>query len=163
TFAAQTHIRITMLDGRLLHVRHFHEGADSGHFQVALEVIVDIVESGGGEDGFDRISRRLTDWLDLDFVLLVAAPGEPEGEAQPLVVYHRVDPSETVPDPLLQPTLKQVMAGDSILVRDDADTRLDRDGFVRSLRLQAFVGVPLCDERQNVLGALLLGRRKALP
>jgi diguanylate cyclase (GGDEF)-like protein/PAS domain S-box-containing protein len=163
TSRVQAQVRLAMQSSRVVHVTLFREQRDpAAHYQAALDVIVKAAECGGGDEGLNRIARLLSDWLELDFALLVTTSAEPSEEASILAAYRRLGLPHDAPDPLAQPTLAQVLGGDSVLLVDDAWKRLDQDRFLAMLRLQAFIGVPIFDERQNVLGALLLGRRQAI-
>ena len=163
TMKAQAQVRLVMQAGRVVHVTLFREHRDAtAHFQAALDVIVKAAECGGGDEGLNRIVRVVSEWLDLDFALLVTTSAEPDEEAGILAAYRRLGLAHDAPDPLAQPTLGQVLRGDTILCVSDAWKKLDQDRFLTQLRLQMFMGVPVVDERQNVLGALLLGRRQAI-
>ncbi|HEX6832350.1 MAG TPA: diguanylate cyclase, partial [Rudaea sp.] len=163
TVRVQAQVRLAMQAGRVVHVTLFREHRDqTARYQAALDVVVKAAESGGGDEGLNRILRVLGEWLELDFALLVTTSSEAEDEAGILAAYRRLGLPHDVPDLLAQPTLGQVLAGDSVIFIDSAWQQLDQDKFLAHLRLQGFIGVPVFDERQNVLGALLLGKRQAI-
>jgi diguanylate cyclase (GGDEF)-like protein/PAS domain S-box-containing protein len=162
-YLVDAHVQLSMQEGKVIHFYTFRELGDLGRYEQALEVISGLAFTGGGEEGINAAVRSLVDWLSLDFVTLVALRMEQAGEIQPLVVYHRFSPSEETPDPLRQSSLKHVLDGDELVQLTDA-WRLSADnGFVRERRFECLIGLPLCDERKVVLGALVVARREPVP
>ncbi len=163
TYPVDVHVQLAVQDGRLVHFYTFRELGELGRYQQALSVISELTQAGGGDEGINSAIRSIVDWLSLDYVALIAVRPEQEGELQPLVVYHRFSPTDDSPDPLRQPTVKQVLDGDEI-VRPAHAWRLSADdSFVRERRFECLIGLPLCDERRVALGALLIARREPLP
>lgn len=162
SYAAEAHMRLAVQGGNLVHVSVFREPADSDRFQAALEIAARAAECPGGDEGMNQIVTILCDWLDPDFVMLIASRPERAGEEQPLLTWHRANLLAEAPDPLKQPTLKRIVAGEAVVHGDAAWRKIEQDSFLAFSRFEAFIGLPLHDERQSTLGALLIGRSKAL-
>ncbi|MEO8804397.1 MAG: EAL domain-containing protein [Rudaea sp.] len=162
SYTAEAHMRLAVQGGNLVHVTVFREPADSDRYQAALEIAARASECPGGDEGVSQIVKIICDWLDPDFVMLVSARPERAGEEQPLFTWHRANLLAEAPDPLKQPTLKRIVAGETVVHGDAAWTKIEQDPFLAFSRFEAFIGMPLRDERHNTLGALLIGRRKAL-
>ncbi|MEP6485215.1 MAG: EAL domain-containing protein [Rudaea sp.] len=157
------HMRLAVQQGRLLHVTTFREPAETARYQAALGLVAAAAECGGGDEGLSRLIKLLCEWLELDFAMVVSARPEQDAEAQPLLTYHRASQPQEAPDPLKQPTLKRLLDGERIVHGERAWNEIEQDQFLAFFRYEMFVGLPLCDERQTPLGAILLGRRRALP
>jgi diguanylate cyclase (GGDEF)-like protein/PAS domain S-box-containing protein len=162
SYSVDAHMRLAVQFGRLVHVTTFREPVDTARYQAALGLVATTAESGGGDEGLNRVVKLLSDWLDLDFVVLVSARPEQSEEAQPLLTFHRTSLPAEAPDPLKQPTLKRVLDGETLVEGAEAWSRIEQDKFLAFFRLQAFFGIPLRDERQNTLGAILMARRRAI-
>jgi len=68
----------------------------------------------------------LSDWLDLDFFMLVSArPEQLEESAAAIDLSTRRLPAEA-PDPLKQPTLKRVLDGESMVHGESMETHRSR-------------------------------------
>ncbi|HZP64768.1 MAG TPA: EAL domain-containing protein [Rudaea sp.] len=161
-YVVDAHMRLAVQFGKLVHVTTFREPVDTARYQAALGLVATTAESGGGDDGLNRIAKLLSDWLDLDFIMLVSARPEQSDEAQPLLTFQRGAPTPDAPDPLKQPTLKRLLDGESFVHGQDAWKVLEQDRFLAFFAFQSFIGLPLRDERQNTLGAMLLARKRAL-
>src|SRR5262249_3369937 len=155
TFRAQAEIRLAMQSGTLIHVTQFREQTEqsSGREQAALELLNRSAACSGSDEGFHQTARLLIDWLELDMLMLLEVSDEPDDEAHLLVQYQRHSLSNDAPDPLRQPTLQQVLHGDTLIFTDQAFERLEGDRFLAFQRLHMFAGVPLHDDRRNVFGA----------
>ncbi|MGA9333622.1 MAG: EAL domain-containing protein [Rudaea sp.] len=162
SYLAEAHMRLAVQGGNLVHVTVFREPADSDRYKAALEIAARASECPGGDEGLNQIVKIVCDWIDPDFVMLISARPERAGEEQPLLTWHRANLLAEAPDPLKQPTLKRILAGESVIHGDAAWNKIDQDSFLAFSRFEAFIGLPLRDERQSTLGALLVGRRKAL-
>ncbi|WP_291221337.1 EAL domain-containing protein [Dokdonella sp.] len=162
TYPVDVCVQLSSQEGRLVHFYAFRELGELGRYQQALALIAGLGQAGGGDESLNAAMRSLIDWLSLDFVALVSARPDQSGETQPLVVYHRFSPDDETPDPLRQPTLRHVLDGDEVIFAADAWRLCADDGFVRERRFECVFGVPLCDERRVVLGALVVARREPL-
>jgi diguanylate cyclase (GGDEF)-like protein/PAS domain S-box-containing protein len=158
----EAHMRLAVQRGRLLHVTTFREPADTARYQAALGLAAAAAECGGGDEGLNRVIKLLSDWLELDFAMVVSARPEQAGEAQPLLTYHRVAQPPEAPDPLKQPTLKRLLDGDRVIHGEHAWSAVEQDQFLAFFRYETFIGLPLRDERHSTLGAMLLARKRPL-
>ncbi len=162
--AVETHMRLAVQDGRLVHVTVFREhsgGSDSPRYKAALGMIAAAAECGGGDEGMNQVVKLLCGWLDPDFVMLVSARPEEEAEAQPLHTYYRSSLPAEAPDPLKQTILKRLLDGESVFHGEKA-WQIEQDAFLQFFRFEAFIGLPLRDERRSTLGVLMIARRDAL-
>ncbi len=159
SYAVDIHVRVVEQEGRKLGLYTFREVGDLGRYEQAMEVLSGLAQAGGGEEGINAALRGLVEWLSLDFVELVSLRLELDSEIQPLHIYHRHSPDDETPDPLRQPTLKHVLDGDEIIMLSDACRVNASDEFAVERGFECLIGLPLCDERKVVLGALIVARR----
>ncbi len=162
-YVVDAHMRLAVQHGRLVHVTTFREPVDTARYQAALGLVATTAECGSGDEGLNRVVKLLSDWLDLDFVMLVSARPEQTEDAQPLLTYQRSSLPPEAPDPLKQATLKRVLDGETLIHGEQAWKIIEQDKFLAFTQYETFIGLPLRDERQNTLGAMLLARRRALP
>jgi diguanylate cyclase (GGDEF)-like protein/PAS domain S-box-containing protein len=156
------HMRLAVQHGRLVHVTTFREPVDNARYQAALGLVAAAAECGGGDEGLSRLIKLLCDWLELDFAMVISARPEEASEAQPLLTYHRSNQSEDAPDPLKQPTVKRLLDGEPVIHTEHAWSSVEQDQFLTFFRYETFIGLPLRDERQSTLGAILLARKRSL-
>ena len=160
SYQAEVLTRLAVREGKLVHYSLVRDLGEMGRLQQSLALLAEAIEAGAGDEGVRLIVRLLVDWLELDYVSLISARPEQVGaELQPIALFQRLSLPADAPDPLKQPTLKQVLDGDPIVHVVDAWKRAEQDTFLSYTKFEAFVGLPLRDERRNVLGALLIGRR----
>ncbi|MDE1885619.1 MAG: diguanylate cyclase, partial [Xanthomonadaceae bacterium] len=161
----EAHMRLAVQDGRLVHVTVFREpasGNDATRYQTALGLIAAAAECGGGDEGMSQVVKLLCGWLDPDFLMLVSARAEENADVQPMHTYYRSSLPAEAPDPLKQPVLKRLLDGESVFHGERAWQALEQDPFVEFFRYEAFIGLPLRDERRSTLGSLIIARRDAL-
>lgn len=138
------------------------ERAAIGRYRMALGTIAAAAECGGGDEGLNQIVKLLCDWLQPDFVMLVASLPEEAGATQTLCAYRNTELPPEGPDPLKQPTLNRLLDGGAIIQGDKAWSSVEHDQFIKFFNFETFIGLPLRDERRNTLGAILIARRAAL-
>lgn len=160
TYAVDLHVRLAVQDGRLVHFYLFRELGELGRYQQALHALGRLASVDDANP--DAAAQAIIDWLALDFLVLVEALPEHVGEIQPLTTFHRFGLAEGTPDPLLQPSLRRVLAGREIVLIADAWRGAGDDAFVYDRRFECLIGLPLVGERRTVLGALLIARREPL-
>jgi diguanylate cyclase (GGDEF)-like protein/PAS domain S-box-containing protein len=158
----EAHIRLAVQQGRLLHVTTFREPADTARYQAALGLVAAAADCGGGDEGLQGVIKLLSDWLELDFALVLSTRPDQAGEVQPLLAYQRMAQPPDAPDPLKQPTLKRLLDGERVVYGERAWSALEQDQFLAFFRYETFLGLPLRDERHSVLGAMLLARKRPL-
>ncbi len=155
--------RPAMRGGRAVHVTSLQHHGPVAHARAMLNLLARLHVAGSGDSGMREAVRLLMATLPVDFVGIYAAFPESSGEPEILVQEFR-DPSSfdaTVPDVLQQPVLKLVLDGDTLMHSSDARRLAGSDGFIDAMGFTAFAGLPLVDERRNVLGAMLVGSRGA--
>jgi diguanylate cyclase (GGDEF)-like protein/PAS domain S-box-containing protein len=160
-YPVEVHMRAAMQQGQRVLVTTFREPGDTARYQAALGLIAAAAECGG-DDGPQQIVKLICDWLQPDFVMLVASLPEEAGSAQALVTYRGADLPEESPDPLKQPTLTRLLDGGAIIQGEKAWSSVEQDQFLSFFRFETFIGLPLRDERRSTLGAMLIARRAAL-
>ncbi|HVJ61757.1 MAG TPA: EAL domain-containing protein [Tahibacter sp.] len=163
SYPVEVFSRLAVRAGKLVHFTIVREQGELGRLQQSLGLLAEAIEVGAGDEGVKQIVRLLVDWLELDYVMLVSVRPDQPVEVQPITQYQRVSLPPDAPDLLKQPTLRQVLDGVGVIHLSDAWKRIEKDTFLNFTRFEAFVALPLRDERRTVLGALLLGRRTALP
>ncbi len=162
SYPVRAHVHLAVRDDRMIYVTRFVPPGENELYRTALEVVLRAAESGSGEDGLKQTLSLLRDWLQLDFITLVASRPEAEIEAQPLLTWHRRALPDETPDPLKQSSLRRVLGGETIICASAAWSVNDSDRFLAAVRYETFIGLPLRDDRRGMLGAVLLGRREAL-
>jgi len=125
--------------------------------EAALSLLSRMFASASGVDAQAAAARLLFDELGLDYLAVWSADngGLP---VQQLQLWNGPEPSW--PPAASQTSLGQVLAGKSLLYRQDASVQGANDPLLQLLDLSDFAGLPLYDERHTVLGAMLAGSRR---
>jgi len=124
---------------------------------VALTLLARLFAKGG--DDMAGAVRLLVDDLGLDYLAIWSA--RPEAGGAPVrLAQHWRGGEPAWPAARLQSSLRLVLDGRSLLHMADAQRLAGTDPLVAGLALRGFAGLPLLDERRNVLGALLAGSRQ---
>jgi diguanylate cyclase (GGDEF)-like protein/PAS domain S-box-containing protein len=151
--------RLVVRDGQLVHVTTLRDRHDLQRARATLGLLDRMHAAGGGDEGIAEAARLLAQGLQLDYVAVCAAFPEVADGVQ-LMAQELKPVAAALPDPLQQPTLKVVLDGEAVMHASDAARLAGADEFVGAMGFAAFAGLPLADERQNVLGALLVGCRE---
>ena len=162
SYAVDVDVRTSQRNGELIHFYSFRELGELGRYAEALEVISSLSQAGGGEEGINAVIHSLIDWLNLDFAALISLRLEQGSEMQPLLVFHRLSPSEEVADPMRMASLKKSLDGEEIVILADACRNHAEDEFIVERGYECLIGLPLCDERKVVLGALVVARSEPI-
>ena len=160
TYLVDVDMQMSSQKGESIQFLSFRDLAELDGYARTLDVISGMSQTGGGEEGINETVNSLVEWLQLDFAALVSLRLEVDSEMQPLVVYHRQSPPEDSPDPMRLSTLKHALDGDEIVLLDDACRTNADDEFIIERGYECLIGLPLCDERKVVLGALVIARQK---
>ena len=127
--------------------------------EVALSLLARLFGSGSGDDSIAAAARMLFEELGLDYLAVWSA--RPEDGGSPLQLAQWWSGEEQLwPSPQLQSSLRLVLSGQAMLHPGDARRLAAMDPLLEQLGLSGFAGLPLLDERQAVLGALLAGTRQ---
>lgn len=127
--------------------------------EAALSLLSRMFASASGVDAQAAAARLLFDELGLDYLAVWTSPAGNAGPPlQQLQLWSGPEPSW--PPPASQVSLNQVLAGKSLLYRQDARIQGANDPLLQVLDLADFAGMPLYDERHTVLGAMLAGSRR---
>ncbi len=126
---------------------------------VALTLLARLFASGGNDGDMSVAVQLLVDDMGLDY--LAVWSGRPEDSGAPVQLAQRWRGGErSWPAAQLQSSLRLVLGGKTLVHAADAQRLATADPLVADLGLCGFVGLPLLDERRNVLGALLAGSRQ---
>ncbi|HEV7121940.1 MAG TPA: bifunctional diguanylate cyclase/phosphodiesterase [Rhodanobacter sp.] len=126
--------------------------------RAALSLLSRFFALGHGADG-RAAARLLFDELALDYLAVWSARGEAT-DAPAEMLQLRRDEQVSWPPAHLQDLLQRVLGGTSIRGSTDTDTLAPMDPLLQQLALSGLIGLPLLDERQAVLGAMLGGSRR---
>ncbi|HEX7341652.1 MAG TPA: EAL domain-containing protein [Rhodanobacteraceae bacterium] len=147
--------------GQLVHVTSLQDYGDIARARGILNLLARLRKVGGGDVGTRESARLLVKSLQLDFLGVYTAMPESNGEPEAWAQEWRqpLAQDDVMPDVLRQPALKLVLDGETLMHSSDAQRLASSDEFVAAMGFAAFAGLPLMDERSNVLGALLAGSR----
>ncbi len=155
--------RLSAHNGWPVHVTYLQRYGHIAQGRAMLNLLARLRKTGSGDTGVREGARLMIRALQLDFLGVYAAMPEASGEP-PVWAQEVRQPLANdvpVPDVLQQPVLKLVLDGQTLVHSDDAQRLASADEFVAAMGFAAFAGLPLVDERSNVLGALLAGSREA--
>ncbi len=150
-------------DGGMVHVTSLQPHSHVAHARLMLNLLARIHVAGSGDSGMREAVRMLLATLPVDFVGVYRALPEASAETETWVQEFREPPGGDMPDVLRQPALRLVLDGDTLIHSVDAQRLAGSDAFVAAMGFNAFAGLPLVDERKNVLGAFLAGSREPWP
>ena len=157
TYPVDVYARLAVHDGHVVHFYLFREIHELSRYQQAFGALGRLAHADARAQGFDVALRALVDWLELDFVAIVEAPPESNGEPHTLAAFHRFG-SADMPEMLL----KQAIEGNAVVHLSQAWRSSADTDFTREQRFECLIGLPLIGERNVCLGALLLARREPL-
>ncbi|SFS15360.1 diguanylate cyclase (GGDEF) domain-containing protein [Dyella sp. OK004] len=127
--------------------------------EVALSLLARLFGTGSGDDSLSTAANLLHEEMGLDYLAVWSA--RPEDGGAPLQLAQCWSGDEQLwPGPQLQSSLRLVLAGQTMLHPGDARRLAAVDPLLEQLGLSGFAGLPLLDERNSVLGALLVGTRQ---
>lgn len=126
----------------------------------ALTLLPRFFASARGVDAQAALARLLFDELALDYLAVWSVPTS-RSDAPNCVLQLFNGETSAWPAASLQSSLQLVLRGKSILFRADARRLAPMDPLLQQINVAGLVGLPLLDERNNVLGAVLAGRRNA--
>ncbi|WP_240601771.1 EAL domain-containing protein [Oleiagrimonas sp. MCCC 1A03011] len=145
--------------GQLVHLVSLRDRRELEAARMAMGLLARMQATGKGEDRMAASARLLADLLQLDYVAVYSARPELEDGPQLLTRELRRQFTSDAPDPLNGGTLKLVLDGRPVLLPAISPQVAQNDDFIARMGFGAFAGLPLLDERRNVLGALLIGSR----
>ena len=129
----------------------------------ALDLLSRLFNTGSGDEGIAAAARLLYEALELDYLAvwgMTSRLDESGAPTQILQLWRGAD--HDWPDVSLQSSLRLVLNGQPLWHPGDASRLAVADPLVDQLALTGFIGLPLLDERRNVLGAVLVGARRPL-
>ncbi len=162
SYRVDMHVRRALRDGSLVHLYMFRDIGELGRCRDALDAVAQLTRSAAQHEGmFDTLARALGEWLAPELVAVVAAPNGPATMPEVLMFHHRVGTDSGL-DLFAINALTEALDGNEVVRANGAWRHPDSADFVRANGLECMVALPLCDERQDVLGVLLLARSRAL-
>jgi len=127
--------------------------------EVALAMLARLFATSSGDESIATAARMLFEDMGLDYLAIWSA--RPEDGGAPLQLAQWWSGEEQLwPSPQLQSSLRLVLSGQAMLHPGGARRLAAMDPLLEQLDLSGFAGLPLLDERQSVLGALLAGTRQ---
>jgi diguanylate cyclase (GGDEF)-like protein len=127
--------------------------------EVALSLLARLFASGSGDDSIAVAAQMLFEQVGLDYLAVWSARPEDGGAPMQLAQCWSGE-DQLWPSPQLQSSLRLVLSGQAMLHPGDARRLAAMDPLLDQLGLSGFAGLPLLDERNSVLGALLAGTRQ---
>lgn len=125
----------------------------------ALRTLLHIVNAHGSDATRDVTARHVFDEMGLDYLAVWPHRGEgAEFQAPLLQLWNGTEPVWPAADDCV--LLHRVLEGETVLWSNRAPERAPGDPLLHQLGLTGFVGLPLLDERREVLGAMLAGARR---
>lgn len=152
-------LQTAMHGGQMVHVLSLRDRRELEAARLALGLLARMQATGKGENRMGASARLLADLLKLDYVAVYSARPEQDEGPQLLTQEVRRQFSVEPPNPLQGGTLKLVLDGRPVLLPTITPQVAGSDEFIHAMGFGAFAGLPLMDERRNVLGALLIGSR----
>ncbi|MEO8778621.1 MAG: bifunctional diguanylate cyclase/phosphodiesterase [Rhodanobacter sp.] len=127
--------------------------------EAALSLLSRFFVASSGVGAHAAASRLLYEELELDYLEVWSTRSEASEAPTEILQLCR---DEQVPwsSAHQHGLLQRVLGGKSVRYPSDAGKLASVDPLLQRLGLSAFVGLPLFDERQTVLGAMLVGRRQ---
>ncbi len=126
--------------------------------EAALSLLSRFFAASSGVGAHAAAARLLFDELALDYLAVWSARRDATDAPTEVLQLCR---DESAPWPAhLQGSLQRVLGGKSMRCLTDAGKLASMDPLPQQLNLSGFIGLPLFDERQAVLGAVLAGRRQ---
>ena len=125
----------------------------------ALALLSRFFAASSGVGAHGTAGRLLFDELALDYLAVWSARDEATDTPTEIFQLCR-DEQAPSPPAHLQGSLQRVLGGESMHYPIDAGKLASMDPLLQRLDLSGFIGLPLLDERQAVLGAMLVGSRQ---
>lgn len=161
SYPAQIHTRLVVRGERMVQLSTIRDIRPLLEAQQALGTLTSIHAAMSGEGGMQRAVQMLSERMGLDFAAVVGR-GHDEASAPRMLARHQRLGEVMTTRELSAEALASILDGESVVYLDDAAKLAERDDFLRETGMRAFVGLPLLDDRRNVLGAFLAGARASL-
>ncbi|TAL84212.1 MAG: bifunctional diguanylate cyclase/phosphodiesterase [Rhodanobacter sp.] len=127
--------------------------------EAALSLLPRLFASPSGLDAKGAAAQLLFGELGLDYLAVWSARRDgADAPAQMLQLWSGEE--QAWPPASAQGSLQLVLAGKSVVYRNDAQRLAPMDPLLGQLELAGFVALPLFDERHAVIGAMLAGSRR---
>jgi diguanylate cyclase (GGDEF)-like protein/PAS domain S-box-containing protein len=156
----EAHARLIQRGKDLLCLTAFHDVADVQSLTEALRLAASIGRVSETEVTRE-VARLLADWLRPDHLWILGA--RPEQGSAPEVLYQHSAGAHAAPAPDWTEMMHRLESGEPVIVAEHASRVLAGDRTVAALGLAAVAAVPLRDERQDAVGALVVGSTRSWP
>lgn len=151
---AETSSRLAMRGNDVLVLTAFQPVGDSVAIESALAAIAAVTQVVGS-DTVAACATQLATWLKPEHVWVVARGVDHEADPEILFQHQNAVAAASVLD--WNDVLKRLETGETVFVAENAAQKLAGDRSVAALGLAGYAAVPLCDERREMLGALVIG------
>jgi diguanylate cyclase (GGDEF)-like protein len=138
-----------------------HDDRDTTSPTAALNLLARLNATATDIDSREKAAQLLLDGLGLDYLALWSARNEEGMEPVQLLQHWTGSEPAWLPAPL-QASLQMVLGGKAVLCPVVTEGLALTDPLLQQLALAGFIGLPLLDERRNVIGALLAGSQQPL-
>ncbi|MBX3699992.1 MAG: EAL domain-containing protein [Dokdonella sp.] len=157
TYPVDVNIRNAMHQERVVLFYTFREIEELSRLQEAMVALLRVAQ-GDDRDRAEAIVRGIAEWLGLDVVVAIETGVDNVPEPKAAAAYHRFEIDEGA-SARYDGLLRQVLAGEEIVLGHDAWAAPAIDLSLRERRFECVLGVPVRGERQDCVGALLMARR----
>ncbi|MBB3228464.1 diguanylate cyclase (GGDEF)-like protein [Luteibacter sp. Sphag1AF] len=140
----------------------FRDFRSSEMAERALSLLSLLDASASDDEGMGEAAAMLADALELDVVAIWSTMIEGDSPAPPLIRLWNGPGTVVWPEEGSLPLLMSCLAGNAVVRLQPSDVGTVADPLVDALSLNSFAFLPLIDERRAVLGAMFVGRRRAL-
>lgn len=155
------HIRLVKVDGQVRLLSSFRAQAVDPSRRVFGDFVDSLWAARGAETLARNLTQKLVDYAKLEFLLLLAKRVE-IGDGHDLVVSHvRPGFAPAIVEQLKGPILRKVLDGEAFLANTNAWKALGSAATDTQGRIEMLFGVPIRDERQVVIGAVVGAGRQA--
>ncbi|HET7844001.1 MAG TPA: bifunctional diguanylate cyclase/phosphodiesterase [Xanthomonadales bacterium] len=154
---AETISRLAMRGNDVLVLTAFQPVDDNVAIESALTAMSSVTQVVGA-DTAAACAGQLAAWLKPEHLWIVARRGD--HEEPPDILYQHQHPVAAAAVLDWNEVLKRLETGETVFIPEGAAQKLAGDRSIAGLGLSGYAAVPLCDERRELLGALVVGALK---
>ena len=162
SYPVEMHARLTARAGRMIRFSIIRDITALLEVQQSLATLSALHAGADGGSGMDAAARIMAERMGLDLVAVIGKHRDETGSPRMLASFQTLSSQRDETDISQQPIVKLVLDGEPVVQLGDAKPLAAIDEFVRERGYVAFAGLPLMDDRRNVLGAFVLASRRSL-
>jgi diguanylate cyclase (GGDEF)-like protein len=151
---ADTQSRLAMRGNDVLVLTAFHPVDETVAIEAALAAIAGVTQVAG-TDAVVAAAGQLAAWLRPEHLWVVVRRGDHDVPPEVLFQHQNAVAAAAVLD--WNEVLKRLEGGETVFIAEGAAQKLAGDRSIAGLGLSGYAAVPLCDERRELLGALVAG------